>query len=74
MSTKPIPCDQLVLAAHLNDLRSRVAAGEDVPPEEYAEIIASIRQTRLSAASAAAHPAKKRGLSVAIDPDSLADL
>lgn len=34
----------------LNDLRARVAAGEEVSDEEYTEIIAALRAERMTAA------------------------
>lgn len=61
---------------NLNDLRQRVLAGENIPPEEYAEIIASLRAKRLgdvtisSEKKASAAKAKKPA-AAPVDLDSL---
>ena len=44
--------DPQVAATTLRDLRARVLAGDDIPPEEYALVIAGIRASRLAAAQA----------------------
>jgi len=69
--TMPDPADPLAKARHLNDLRQRVLAGEDIPPEEYREIIADIRQTRLNAAAA---PIRPKARTTKLNPDTLEPL
>lgn len=61
--------DPTLLARNLNDLRVRVLAGEQVTPEEYKEVIASIRQARVSAAQSAASKPRKTAVTK-VDPDS----
>lgn len=56
-------------AARLRDLRQRVLAGEDVPPDEYAEVIADLRATRTAAAAPAAR--KRAEPAKPFDPDML---
>lgn len=61
----------------LNDLRRRVLAGEDVPVEEYAALIQSLRARRAGdvAASAEKKSSKKKSSSPAVElPDILKDL
>jgi hypothetical protein len=61
--------DPTALARRVNDLRVRVLAGEQIPPEEYAEIISDLRQARMKAAASTRPktPAKTKNL----DPDSI---
>lgn len=60
-------------AEQLNDLRARIAAGEDVSKEEVAQAVQELRSQRMSgvssAKSAAAKPKKDVGL-----PEDLNDL
>lgn len=61
----------------LNDLRQRVLAGQDVPVEDYAALIQSLRQRRTGevAASAARNPAAKKSAKPEVTlPDCLSDL
>lgn len=64
----------------LNDLRSRVLAGQDVSVEEYAALIASLRERRSgdvtasAVKKAAATKAPKADKPTVILPDLLKDL
>jgi len=48
--------------ARLNDLRQRVLNGEEVTPEEYEEVIASIREARRAGAPTKASKPKRKTL------------
>lgn len=61
------PLDPNALAIKVNDLRNRVLAGEPIEPEEYREVIASLRQARTSAS---ATPVRAKAASKKVDPDS----
>ncbi len=56
--------------AHLNDLRQRVLAGEEVPASEYATVIESLRRSRtaLAAEKTTKSRAKKEPI---IDPSKI---
>lgn len=61
----------LSTSQRLNDLRARVVSGEEVSPEEYRDIIASIRATRLSAAMPTKTKAKAKSSSSPINLEDL---
>jgi hypothetical protein len=63
------PDDPAATARRINDLRNRVLAGEQVAPEEYAEIIAAVRADRQRASTPQARKAKVAA--VAFVPDAL---
>ena len=50
-------------AQQLNDYRQRILAGEDIPVDEYTEIIRNYRLTRGAAVAAAAPKTKARAAS-----------
>lgn len=50
-------------AQQLNDYRQRILAGEDIPVDEYTEIIRNYRLTRGAAVTAAAPKTKARAAS-----------
>jgi len=68
------PLDPTTINQRLRDNRARVLAGEDVAPEEYREIIAALRASRIAATQAELRRPRRKSPVIPISASTLEDL